>query len=183
MAEETVEEVKSTEETETPKPRRKRRTKAQIEAEKALEENKSEEVKNDKTSTDNSNIEQVDNIESELVYRCNPTEVVEEIQETVETVEEQTQEPVESIQEPVEDVKSDQEQSQEIVADSTNQTTPDQLKGTFHVYEVPIEGSYAKKLFGIFKFLCTVDDFVQVEYMRHGFGMVKGYIKKSQFHN
>ena len=50
------------------------------------------------------------------------------------------------------------------------------FKSTVLVHEAPYVGSYAKKLFGVFKPVCKVNEFIQVEYMKTGFGLVKGYV-------
>lgn len=54
------------------------------------------------------------------------------------------------------------------------------FKGTLLVHEAPYDGSYVKKLYGVFTPLCEVNGFVQVEYVKHGFGKVRGYVKPKQ---
>lgn len=57
-----------------------------------------------------------------------------------------------------------------------NQKLNNSFKSTVLVHEAPYVGSYAKKLFGVFKPLCKVNEFIQVEYMKTGFGLVRGYV-------
>lgn len=47
---------------------------------------------------------------------------------------------------------------------------------SFAVYEAPYEGSYAKKLRGRFTALRIINQFVQVKYVKKGYGLVKGYV-------
>lgn len=54
------------------------------------------------------------------------------------------------------------------------------FKGTLLVHEAPYDGSYVKKLYGVFTPICEVNGFVQVEYVKHGFGTVRGYVKPKQ---
>lgn len=54
------------------------------------------------------------------------------------------------------------------------------FKGTLLVHEAPYYGSYVKKLYGVFTPICEVNGFVQVEYVKHGFGTVRGYVKPKQ---
>lgn len=58
----------------------------------------------------------------------------------------------------------------------SNQTLNNSFKATLLVHEAPYVGSYAKKLFGVFKPVCRVNEFIQVEYMKTGFGLVRGYV-------
>lgn len=53
--------------------------------------------------------------------------------------------------------------------------------GTYVVYEVPVEGSYRKPMSAAFEYVTSVDNFVQVKYMKHAFGLVRGYIKSSEW--
>lgn len=57
-----------------------------------------------------------------------------------------------------------------------NQKLNNSFKATVTVHEAPYVGSYAKKLFGVFKPLCKVNEFIQVEYMKTGYGLVRGYV-------
>lgn len=54
------------------------------------------------------------------------------------------------------------------------------FKGTLLVHEAPYDGSYVKKLYGVFTPICEVNGFIQVEYVKHGFGTVRGYVKPKQ---
>lgn len=51
------------------------------------------------------------------------------------------------------------------------------FKGTLLVHEAPYDGSYVKKLYGVFTPICEVNGFIQVQYVKHGFGTVRGYVK------
>lgn len=54
------------------------------------------------------------------------------------------------------------------------------FKGTLLVHEAPYDGSYVKKLYGVFTPICEVNGFIQVQYVKHGFGTVRGYVKPKQ---
>ena len=49
--------------------------------------------------------------------------------------------------------------------------------GNAKVYEAPVEGAYYRNLYSAFECLCELNGFVQVQYMKPGFGLVKGYVK------
>ena len=50
--------------------------------------------------------------------------------------------------------------------------------GNAKVYEAPVEGAYYRNLYSAFECLCELNGFVQVQYMKPGFGLVKGYVRR-----
>ena len=142
-----------TEEEKQVKPRRRRRTKAEIEAEKELKE----QSKNINTKPSKEKV-QKDTVQSEDVKP----------------------EPVKSVgfSSKKDSSKSKQNNKSAVQA---NQLPEKTFVGNMTVYEAPFDGSYAKKLFGAFTPICLVNGFVQVEYVKHGFGLVKGYVKPESF--
>lgn len=143
------------------KKRRRRRTKAQIEADRLAAEMKLEQEK----SSSNSEPEESSVAVEEIAH----TEVkVEELESPVSVKEEVTSEPV-----------TQEESVLEIASDKATPSLKSSFIGKFKVYEAPYTGSYFKSLYSAFLVVCTVNEFYQVQYMKHGFGVVKGYIKIS----
>lgn len=135
------------------KPRRRRRTKAEIEAEKELKK---------QSKGINTNLSE------------------EKVQEDTAQSEDVKPEPVKSARylSKKDSSKSKQNDKSAVPA---NQFPEKTFVGNMTVYEAPFDGSYAKKLFGAFTPICLVNGFVQVEYVKHGFGLVKGYAKPESF--
>lgn len=55
--------------------------------------------------------------------------------------------------------------------------------GNARVYEAPVEGAYFRNLYSVFECLCELNGFVQVQYMKPGFGLVKGYVRRDDVIN
>lgn len=136
------------------KPRRRRRTKAEIEAEKELK------VQSKRINTKLSKEEKV--------------------QEDTAQSEDVKLEPVKSVKHLSKKDSSKSKQNDKSAVQA-NQFPKKTFVGNMTVYEAPFDGSYAKKLFGAFTSICLVNGFVQVEYVKHGFGLVKGYVKPESF--
>lgn len=138
------------------KPRRKRRTKAQIEADnaaKAQAKQLSEDI--------------------ELKKEC-PVETLQIDKEKIldHITSESASDTADS------DVEHSSER--ENTAQESSVASNGSFKGTLLVHEAPYDGSYVKKLYGVFTPICEVNGFVQVEYVKHGFGTVRGYVKPKQ---
>lgn len=153
MEEENVQAVPDAAEKPAEKPRRKRRTKAQIEADnaaKAQAEQPSEHAEPEK--------------------EC-----------SVETLEIDKEKILDNItaESASDTADSDVEHSSvsENIVQESSVTSNGSFKGTLLVHEAPYDGSYVKKLYGVFTPICEVNGFVQVEYVKHGFGTVRGYVK------
>ena len=156
MEEENVQAVPSAAEKPAEKPRRKRRTKAQIEADnaaKAQAEQHSEDAKPEKECP----VETLEIDKEKILDNITP----ESASDTAD---------------------SDVEHSSvsENVVQESSVASNGSFKGTLLVHEAPYDGSYVKKLYGVFTPLCEVNGFVQVEYVKHGFGKVRGYVKPKQ---
>lgn len=156
MEEENVQAVPDAAEKPAEKPRRKRRTKAQIEADnaaKAQAEQHSVDVQPEK--------------------EC-----------SVETLEIDKEKILDNItaESASDTADSDVEHSSvsENIVQESSVTSNGSFKGTLLVHEAPYDGSYVKKLYGVFTPICEVNGFVQVEYVKHGFGTVRGYVKPKQ---
>lgn len=156
MEEENVQAVPDAAEKPAEKPRRKRRTKAQIEADsaaKAQAEQPSEDAAPEK--------------------EC-PVETLEIDKEKIldNTTAESASDTADS------DVEHSSESENTVQESSV--ASNGSFKGTLLVHEAPYDGSYVKKLYGVFTPICEVNGFVQVEYVKHGFGTVRGYVKPKQ---
>lgn len=156
MEEENVQAAPDAAEKPAEKPRRKRRTKAQIEADnaaKAKAEHPSEDVQPEKECPVETLEIDKDRIMSDIT--------VESASDTADS-----------------DVQHDNV-SDNVVQESSVASNGS-FKGTLLVHEAPYDGSYVKKLYGVFTPLCEVNGFIQVEYVKHGFGTVRGYVKPKQ---
>jgi hypothetical protein len=156
MEEENVQAAPGAAEKPVEKPRRKRRTKAQIEADnaaKAQAEQHSEDVEPKK--------------------EC-PVETLEIDKDRImsSVTAESTSDAADS------DVEHSSESENTVQESSV--ASNGSFKGTLLVHEAPYDGSYVKKLYGVFTPICEVNGFVQVEYVKHGFGTVRGYVKPKQ---
>lgn len=156
MEEENVQAVPDAAEKPAEKPRRKRRTKAQIEADNAAK------AQEKQLSSD---------VESEK--EC-PVETLEIDKEKI--LDNITAESASNT------ADSGVEHSSEIenTVQESSVASNGSFKGTLLVHEAPYDGSYVKKLYGVFTPICEVNGFVQVEYVKHGFGTVRGYVKPKQ---
>lgn len=153
MEEENVQAVPDAAEKPAGKPRRKRRTKAQIEADnaaKAQAEQRSEDDKPEKECP----------VET---LKIDKNKIMSDI--TAESARDTADSTVEHSSE------------SENVLQESSVSSNGSFKGTLLVHEAPYDGSYVKKLYGVFTPLCEVNGFVQVEYVKHGFGTVRGYVK------
>lgn len=156
MEEENVQAAPDAAEKPVEKPRRKRRTKAQIEADnaaKAQAEQNSEDAKPEK--------------------EC-PVETLEIDKDKI-----MSHIAVESESDAADSDVEHSSESENAVQESSVASNGS-FKGTLLVHEAPYDGSYVKKLYGVFKPICEVNGFVQVEYVKHGFGTVRGYVKPKQ---
>lgn len=159
MEEENVQAVPEAAEKPVEKPRRKRRTKAQIEADNAAkakakaEQQPSEDAKPEKGCP----VETLQ-IDTEKILDHITSESASDTADS-------------AVQNGIERENTVQESS---VASNGS------FKGTLLVHEAPYDGSYVKKLYGVFTPLCEVNGFIQVEYVKHGFGKVRGYVKPKQ---
>lgn len=156
MEEENVQAVPDAAEKPVEKPRRKRRTKAQIEADnaaKAQAEQNSEDAKPEK--------------------EC-PVETLEIDKDKI-----MSHIAVESESDAADSDVEHSSESENAVQESSVASNGS-FKGTLLVHEAPYDGSYVKRLYGVFKPICEVNGFVQVEYVKHGFGTVRGYVKPKQ---
>lgn len=156
MEEENVQAVPDAAEKPAEKPRRKRRTKAQIEADNAAKAQAEQPSKNVKPEKE-----------------C-PVETLEIDKETI-----SSHITSESASHTADNAVQHESVSENIVQESSVASNGS-FKGTLLVHEAPYEGSYVKKLYGVFTPLCEVNGFVQVEYVKHGFGKVRGYVKPKQ---
>lgn len=156
MEEENVQAVPDAAEKPAEKPRRKRRTKAQIEADnaaKAQAEQHSEDAKPEKGCPVETLEIDKDKIMSDIT--------AESASDTADNA-----------------VQNDSER--ENIVQESSVASNGSFKGTLLVHEAPYDGSYVKKLYGVFTPICEVNGFVQVEYVKHGFGTVRGYVKPKQ---
>lgn len=143
------------------KPKRRRRTKAEIEADKARKQ-KAKEVKTDTSDVKENSTEEVCTSTEEVVL----VDTFAEVREEGEKGKSNNSVIVDDVSKP--SVKAN--------------SLPDKaFVGSMTVYEAPFDGAYAKKIFGAFTPLCKVNGFVQVEYVKHGFGLVRGYVKPDSF--
>lgn len=156
MEEENVQAVPDAAEKPAEKPRRKRRTKAQIEADnaaKAQEKQLSSDVESEKECP-------VETLEIDKEKILDPI-TAESASDTANSDVEHSSESENTVQE-------------------SSVASNGSFKGTLLVHEAPYDGSYVKKLYGVFTPICEVNGFVQVEYVKHGFGTVRGYVKPKQ---
>ncbi len=138
------------------KPRRKRRTKAQIEADnaaKAQAEQHSKDAKPEKECP----VETLEIDKEKILDRITS-------ESAIDTADSAVQHDSES----------------ENIVQKSSVASNGSFKGTLLVHEAPYDGSYVKKLYGVFTPICEVNGFVQVEYVKHGFGTIKGYVKPKQ---
>lgn len=153
MEEENVQAAPDAAEKPAEKPRRKRRTKAQIEADnaaKAQAKQHSEDAKPEKECPVETLEIDKDKIMSDIEAKS--------ASDTADST-----------------VKHSSES--ENVLQESSVASNGSFKGTLLVHEAPYDGSYVKKLYGVFTPICEVNGFVQVEYVKHGFGTVRGYVK------
>lgn len=160
MEEENVQAVSDAAEKPAEKPRRKRRTKAQIEADNAAKQQTEQQAK--QRSSD-----------AEPEKSC-PVETLELDKEKIVSFTETESESNSA------DNDVQQKSISENIVQESSVASNGSFKGTLLVHEAPYDGSYVKKLYGVFTPLCEVNGFVQVEYVKHGFGKVRGYVKPKQ---
>lgn len=156
MEEENVQAAPDAAEKTTEKPRRKRRTKAQIEADnaaKAQAQQLSKDVHPEKECP-------VETLE------INKDKIMSDIE-------------AENSSDIYDSTVEHSSESENVVQESSVASNGS-FKGTLLVHEAPYDGSYVKKLYGVFTPICEVNGFVQVEYVKHGFGTVRGYVKPKQ---
>lgn len=159
---EVVEEVK-------PK-RRRRRTKAEIEADKACKD--AEKVaKQDKEAASTADpIEALEPVDTSETSECN---VVDTGYFDVLSSIDVSSAPVKPVQEA--DVVSVLEEVQPCAVVNV---VGKHFVGNAKVYEAPVQGAYYRNLYSAFECLCELNGFVQVQYMKPGFGLVKGYVRR-----
>lgn len=156
---EVVEEVK-------PK-RRRRRTKAEIEADKLRKE------------ADNC----INTNEESAVTTSQIVETKEDVTEDVPVVSNSSLDIVNTIDvesapvAPTQQVQVEQT-LEEVHASTSVNVVGSSFVGNAKVYEAPVEGAYYRNLYSAFECLCELNGFVQVQYMKPGFGLVKGYVRR-----
>lgn len=156
MEEENVQAVPDAAEKLAEKPRRKRRTKAQIEADNAAKA-QAEQHSEDATPEKECPVETLEINKEKILDHI----TVESASDTADSDVEHSSESENTVQE-------------------SSVASNGSFKGTLLVHEAPYDGSYVKKLYGVFTPICEVNGFVQVEYVKHGFGTVRGYVKPKQ---
>ena len=164
---EVVEEVK-------PK-RRRRRTKAEIEADKARKEAENAAKQDKEAASTADNVEALEPVDTSKTSEhstdnTGPFDVLSSI--------DVSSAPVKPVQEV--DVVSVLEEVQPCVAVNV---VGKHFVGNAKVYEAPVEGAYFKNLYSAFECLCELNGFVQVQYMKPGFGLVKGYVSRDDVVN
>ena len=78
---------------------------------------------------------------------------------------------------PVQEVHMEQT-LEEVQASTVVNVVGKHFVGNAKVYEAPVEGAYYRNLYSAFECLCELNGFVQVQYMKPGFGLVKGYVTR-----
>lgn len=156
MEEENVQAAPDAAEKPAGKPRRKRRTKAQIEADNAAKSQAEQHSEDDKPEKE-CPVETVKIDKNKIMSDI----AAESARDTADSTAEHSSE-------------------SENVLQEFSVASNGSFKGTLLVHEAPYDGSYVKKLYGVFTPLCEVNGFVQVEYVKHGFGTVRGYVKPKQ---
>lgn len=156
MEEENVQAAPDAAEKPAGKPRRKRRTKAQIEADNAAKSQAEQHSEDDKPEKE-CPVETIKIDKNKIMSDI----AAESARDTADSTEEHSRE-------------------NENVLQGSSVASNGSFKGTLLVHEAPYEGSYVKKLYGVFTPICEVNGFVQVEYVKHGFGTVRGYVKPKQ---
>ena len=156
MEEENVQAVPDAAEKPAGKPRRKRRTKAQIEADNAAKSQAEQHSEDDKP-------EKECPVET---LKIDKDKIMSDIAD-------------ESARDTADSTAEHSSKSENVLQESSVASNGS-FKGTLLVHEAPYDGSYVKKLYGVFTPLCEVNGFVQVEYVKHGFGTVRGYVKPKQ---
>ena len=160
---EVVEEVK-------PK-RRRRRTKAEIEADKARKEAEEAAKQDKKAASTADHIEALEPTDTSETSERGPVNTGSfDVLNSIDV----SSAPVKPVQEV--DVVSVLEEVQPCVAVNV---VGNRFVGNAKVYEAPVEGAYYRNLYSAFECLCELNGFVQVQYMKPGFGLVKGYVRRS----
>lgn len=169
-------EATNTEVVEKVKPkRRRRRTKAEIEADKLLKEERKLVESGQGASVEESDVKEVV-----------PVETQEE--KTKEVVETPNFDLLSSVNVESSPVRPSQEVLVEPTLDEVQASTVvnvvgNRFVGNAKVYEAPVEGAYYRNLYSVFECLCELNGFVQVQYMKPGFGLVKGYVQRNDVVN
>lgn len=156
MEEENVQAVPDAAEKPAEKPRRKRRTKAQIEADNAAK------AKADQHSED-----------AQPKKEC-PVETLKIDKDKI------TSDVTHEIARDTAGSDVEHRSESENVLQECSLASNGSFKETLLVHEAPYDGSYVKKLYGVFTPICEVNGFIQVQYVKHGFGTVRGYVKPKQ---
>lgn len=142
------------------KPRRKRRTKAQIEADNAAKQQAGQQAEQHSSNDEHEKPCPVETLELDKEKIMNSVAVENASSSSNSDVQHKG--------------------TSENIAQESSVASNGSFKGTLLVHEAPYDGSYVKKLYGVFTPLCEVNGFVQVEYVKHGFGKVRGYVKPKQ---
>ena len=161
---EVVEEVK-------PK-RRRRRTKAEIEADKLRKEaSKVAGTPEENKATSSQVVEAKEDVTEDVPVE-NVSAVLDNSQDLVSVIDVESA-PVA----PVQEVQVEQTLTEVQVPTAVN-VVGSHFFGNAKVYEAPVEGAYYRNLYSAFECLCELNGFVQVQYMKPGFGLVKGYVRR-----
>ena len=165
----------NTEVVEEVKPKRRRRTKAEIEADK-LRKEKEKLVKFDQNDSDT-----VVSVKEDVpvnTFEADTKEVVEVPNFDILSSVNVESSPVR----PTEEVHMEQT-LEEVQASTAVNVVGSRFVGNAKVYEAPVEGAYYRNLYSAFECLCELNGFVQVQYMKPGFGLVKGYVSRDDVVN
>ena len=150
--------------------RRRRRTKAEIEADKLRKEEK-ELVNSDQGTT--TSVSKVDKVAPAETFEADTEEVVEVPNFDLLSSVNVESSPVR----PPQEVHVEQA-LEEVQASTVVDVVGSHFVGNAKVYEAPVEGAYYRNLYSAFECLCELNGFVQVQYMKPGFGLVKGYVRR-----
>lgn len=151
--------------------RRRRRTKAEIEADKARKEAiKAVDTHKDNTVTSSHVVETKEDVTEDVPVE-NVSTVVDNSLNIVSTINVESA-PVA----PTQEVQVEQT-LKEMQASTVVDVVGTSFIGNAKVYEAPVDGVYCRNLYSAFECLCELNGFVQVQYMKPGFGLVKGYVK------
>lgn len=143
--------------------RRRRRTKAEIEADKLAKELAKSGIVSDSDSTPELDSKSEDKAASDHSVESVASESV-------------LDGPVTSLEVVSDDSLASDEPSEVDILDK-------QIIGYFNFYERPIHGSYVRRMYKIIETIRVIDDFVQVQYLKQGYGLVKSYVLESEIRN
>ena len=154
--------------------RRRRRTKAEIEADKLRKEaSKVVDTHKANTVTPSHVVEDKEGVTEDVPVEA-VSSAVDSSMDIVSAINVESA-PVAPMQEDV----HVEETLQDVQACTSVDVVGSSFVGNAKVYEAPVEGAYYRNLYSAFECLCELNGFVQVQYMKPGFGLVKGYVRRS----